>query len=219
MSKREALSEYVVRDDQADQRDSLAWEESAAELAADEAANDSEPIEDSVQTYLREIGQVSLLSAADEVALAQDIINGLAAQATLQRQEILRWSERLPLERAVVRGDESRRRLIQSNLRLVVSIAKKYLGSPLSFMDLVQEGNIGLMRAVEKFDYTRGNRFSTYATWWIRQAVTRAIAEQGRLIRLPVHLSDAIGQLRRVTHQLEQVLERTPTTEEIAEAL
>jgi len=219
MSKREALSEYVVRDDQAGQEGSLAWEEGAAELAADEATNDSEPIEDSVQTYLREIGQVSLLSAADEVALAQDIINGLAAQAILQRQEILRWSERIPLERAVARGDESRRRLIQSNLRLVVSIAKKYLGSPLSFMDLVQEGNIGLMRAVEKFDYTRGNRFSTYATWWIRQAVTRAIAEQGRLIRLPVHLSDAIGQLRRVTHQLEQVLERTPTNEEIAEAL
>src|SRR6476620_7396124 len=120
MSKREALSEYVVRDeqadqdDQADQEDSLGWEESAAELAADEAAADAEPIEDSVQTYLREIGQVSLLSAADEVALAQDIVNGLAAQATLQRQEKLRWSERLPLERAVARGDEARRRLIQS---------------------------------------------------------------------------------------------------------
>jgi RNA polymerase primary sigma factor len=146
-------------------------------------------------------------------------VNGQAALATLSRQDILRWNERIVLERAVIRGDESRRRLIQSNLRLVVSIAKKYLGSPLSFMDLVQEGNIGLMRAVEKFDYTRGNRFSTYATWWIRQAVTRAIAEQGRLIRLPVHLSDAIGQLRRVTHQLEQALERAPTTEEIAEAL
>ena len=113
MSKREALSEYVVRDDQADQEGSLAWEDSAAELAADEAANDAEPIEendiepieDSVQTYLREIGQVSLLSAADEVTLAQDIINGLAALATLQRQELLHWSERLPLERAIARGN------------------------------------------------------------------------------------------------------------------
>src|SRR5262245_59269713 len=104
MSKREALAEYVVRDDQADQEDSPGWEESAAELAADEAANDSEPIEDSVQTYLREIGQVSLLSAADEIALAQDILNGLAAQATLQHQEVLHWSERIALERAIARG-------------------------------------------------------------------------------------------------------------------
>ncbi|HJZ46374.1 MAG TPA: sigma-70 family RNA polymerase sigma factor [Roseiflexaceae bacterium] len=220
MSERASLPEYVLAPaDRAAEEGSLAWEESSADLAGDEADDDSEPIEDSVQTYLREIGQVSLLTAADEIALAQDIINGQAAQAALQHQDILRWSERIALERAVVRGDESRRRLIQSNLRLVVSIAKKYLGSPLSFMDLVQEGNIGLMRAVEKFDYTRGNRFSTYATWWIRQAVTRAIAEQGRLIRLPVHLSDSIGQLRRVTQQLEQALERAPTSEEIAEAL
>jgi len=220
MSERTTLPEYVVApSDQDAEEGTLAWEESAAEQAADEAADDSEPIEDSVQTYLREIGQVGLLSAADEVALAQDIINGQTALTSLKCQDLLRWSERIALERAVILGDESRRRLIQSNLRLVVSIAKKYLGSPLSFMDLVQEGNIGLMRAVEKFDYTRGNRFSTYATWWIRQAITRAIAEQGRLIRLPVHLSDAIGQLRRVTHRLEQALERAPTTEEIAEAL
>jgi RNA polymerase primary sigma factor len=219
MSERVTFSEYVIApSDQAAEDGGLAWE-SAAELAADEASDDSEPVEDSVQTYLREIGQVALLTAADEVALAQDIINGEAARIALQRQERLIWSERIRLERALAQGDEARRRLIQANLRLVVSIAKKYLGSPLSFMDLVQEGNIGLMRAVEKFDHTRGNRFSTYATWWIRQAVTRAIAEQGRLIRLPVHLSDAIGQLRRVTHQLEQALERAPTTEEIAEAL
>jgi RNA polymerase primary sigma factor len=220
MSERVTFSEYVVAPShRAAEEGSPAWEESAAELAADDANDDSEPVEDSVQTYLREIGQVALLTAADEVALAQDIINGEAARVALQREERLIWSERIRLERALAQGDEARQRLIQANLRLVVSIAKKYLGSPLSFMDLVQEGNIGLMRAVEKFDYTRGNRFSTYATWWIRQAVTRAIAEQGRLIRLPVHLSDAIGQLRRVTHQLEQVLERAPTIEEIGEAL
>jgi RNA polymerase primary sigma factor len=219
MSERASLPEYVVPSEQDADEDSLAWGEDGAEAAADEAADASEPVEDSVQIYLREIGQVALLNAADEVALAQDIINGQAAQAALQGQDMSRWNDRIALERDIARGDESRRRLIQSNLRLVVSIAKKYLGGPLSFMDLVQEGNIGLMRAVEKFDYTRGNRFSTYATWWIRQAVTRAIAEQGRLIRLPVHLSDAIGQLRRVSHQLEQVLERPPTNEEIAEAL
>ena len=221
MSELYTAPQYVVapNQEQAANDESPSWEDDTVEIASDEGSDGGEPIEDSVQTYLREIGQVALLTAADEVALAQDILKGEAARVALQRQERPIWSDRITLERAIAQGDEARRRLIQANLRLVVSIAKKYLGSPLSFMDLVQEGNIGLMRAVEKFDYTRGNRFSTYATWWIRQAVTRAIAEQGRLIRLPVHLSDAIGQLRRVTHQLEQVLERAPTSEEIAHAL
>jgi RNA polymerase primary sigma factor len=198
------------------------WDDAAAEALLDESRDkvkSPEPMEDSVQLYLREIGQVSLLTAADEVALAQEIASGREARQRLQRLEHWTWSERIALEREVALGDEARRRLIQANLRLVVSVAKKYLGSSLSFMDLVQEGNIGLMRAVEKFDYTKGNRFSTYATWWIRQAVSRAIAEQSRLIRLPVHLSDAISQLRRVTHQLEQALGREPMPEETAEAL
>ena len=195
------------------------WEDDLAEVIVDEERHDGPPMEDSVQLYLREIGQVALLNAVDEYTLAQEIARGQDALLSLQRQNYRTRCERLALERAVARGEESRRQLIQANLRLVVSIAKKYLGSPLSFMDLVQEGNIGLMRAVEKFDYTKGNRFSTYATWWIRQAVTRAIAEQSRLIRLPVHLSDAIGQLRRTTQQLEQVLEREPTPDEIAQAL
>jgi RNA polymerase primary sigma factor len=120
------------------------------------------------------------------------------------------------LSRRIEDADDARQSLIQANLRLVVSVAKKYIGGPMTFMDLVQEGNIGLMRAVEKFDYMRKNRFSTYATWWIRQAVSRAIAEQSRLIRLPVHLSDAIGQMRRVTRTLEQGLSREPTPDEIA---
>jgi RNA polymerase primary sigma factor len=199
-----------------------AWDDAAAEALLDESQDkvkSPEPMEDSVQLYLREIGQVSLLTAADEVTLAQEIVSGREARQRLQRLGPWTWSERIALEREVALGDEARRRLIQANLRLVVSVAKKYLGSSLSFMDLVQEGNIGLMRAVEKFDYTKGNRFSTYATWWIRQAVSRAIAEQSRLIRLPVHLSDAISQLRRITHQLEQALGREPTPEETAEAL
>jgi RNA polymerase primary sigma factor len=221
MSEINAFQEYVVAPREHSSADDidLIWEEEAPEVLAEEAENDAEPIEDSVQTYLREIGQVSLLTAADEISLAQDIISGLEARQALEQFDTLALRERLALERTIAKGDDARRTLIQSNLRLVVSIAKKYHGGPLSFMDLVQEGNIGLMRAVEKFDYTRGNRFSTYATWWIRQAVTRAIAEQSRLIRLPVHLSDAIGQLRRMTHQLEQALERNPTPEEMAEAL
>ena len=170
-----------------------------------------------MQLYLREIGQVALLTAQDEIALAADIVTGRTVLT--QRDAALPRSERLAIERMIARGDDARRRLIQANLRLVVSIAKKYLAGPLSFMDLIQEGNIGLMRAVEKFDATRGNRFSTYATWWIRQAITRAIAEQSRVIRLPVHMSDSIGQLRRVSRQLEQTLGRDPTAVEIAAQL
>jgi RNA polymerase primary sigma factor len=219
MSERVAFTDDVVPEPSAHADDpALLWEDNAGGSIADEP-DAVEPAEDSIQTYLREIGQVALLSADDEVMLARDILSGNLARDALAHHEHVARNERIALERAVALGEEARRRLIQSNLRLVVSIAKKYHGGPLSFMDLVQEGNIGLMRAVEKFDYTRGNRFSTYATWWIRQAVTRAIAEQGRLIRLPVHLSDAITQLRRVTHQLEQALERAPTSEEVAEAL
>jgi RNA polymerase primary sigma factor len=175
--------------------------------------------DDSVQLYLREIGQVSLLTAEDEALLAQQIEGGQEAQERLNCHEPLSSDERLALHRAVLQSQEARRQLIQANLRLVVSIAKKYVSGPLSFMDLIQEGNIGLMKAVEKYDYRRGHRFSTYATWWIRQAITRAIAEQGRTIRLPVHLSDSIGQLRRAARQLEQALEREPSSQELAAAL
>jgi RNA polymerase primary sigma factor len=176
-------------------------------------------LEDSVQLYLREIGQSPLLSAADERELGMRITRSKEASQRLERGEHGGTQERLQLEQDLARGDDARRKLIQANLRLVVSVAKKYINSPMGFMDLVQEGNIGLMRAVEKFDYTRGNRFSTYATWWIRQAVSRSIAEQSRLIRLPVHMSEAIVQMRRLIYQLEQQLEREPTTEELAEAL
>lgn len=208
---------YVDEQD-ADIDSDVFWQTDMDDLLSKRSSS-GDALDDSTQMYLREIGQVSLLSAEEEVALANDISAGRDAQERLQNQRFESLAERLQLERCVVQAEEARRRLIQANLRLVVSVAKKYIGGPLSFMDLVQEGNIGLMRAVEKFDAGRGNRFSTYATWWIRQAITRAIAEQSRLIRLPVHLSDVIAHLRRVTRRLEQSLEREPTIEEIAAAV
>ncbi len=177
------------------------------------------PVLDAVQHYLQEIGRVSLLTASEEVELAERMERGDAAQARLETQEIMNVQLRTALEADVVSGCEARRHLIQANLRLVVSIAKKYVGRGLTLLDLIQEGNIGLMRAVEKFDHHKGNRFSTYATWWIRQAVTRAIAEQGRTIRLPVHMSESVGQVKRAAEKLSQSLERQPTPEEISIAL
>jgi len=184
-----------------------------------EEALPQEPTLDSVQHYLQEIGRVSLLSAAEEVELAERMERGEAATRRLGSAEVMSRQLRSALHTDVISGQEARRHLIQANLRLVVSIAKKYVGRGLSLLDLIQEGNIGLMRAVEKFDYHKGNRFSTYATWWIRQAVTRAIAEQGRTIRLPVHMSESVGQVKRAAERLAQALERQPTTEEIATAL
>lgn len=178
-----------------------------------------EPSLDAVQHYLQEIGRVSLLTAAEEIELAERIERGNEAEARLASATELTPRERCELLKAVQQGEDARRHLIQANLRLVVSIAKKYVGRGLSLLDLIQEGNIGLMRAVEKFDYHKGNRFSTYATWWIRQAVTRAIAEQGRTIRLPVHMSESVGQVKRIADRLAQSLERQPTAEEIAMAL
>jgi RNA polymerase primary sigma factor len=179
----------------------------------------AEPALDSVQHYLQEIGRVSLLSAAEEVELAERMERGKAATVRLASAEVLSAQLRTALRADVYSGQDARRHLIQANLRLVVSIAKKYVGRGLALLDLIQEGNIGLMRAVEKFDYHKGNRFSTYATWWIRQAVTRSIAEQGRTIRLPVHMSESVGQVKRAAERLAQALERQPSAEEIATAL
>jgi len=216
--------EVLEQDAQAEvspDEDSDSWEPTdLAEAEPEEREDgDGEPVEDSVQLYLHEIGQVSLLKAEEERDLAIQICEGKAARLRLDDEDYRSGRERALLELTVSRGLDARRRLIQANLRLVVSVAKKYIGSPMAFMDLVQEGNIGLMRAVEKFDYTKGNRFSTYATWWIRQAVTRSIAEQSRLIRLPVHLSESLVHLRRAIYKLEQQLEREPTAQEIAHAM
>jgi RNA polymerase primary sigma factor len=205
--------------DESDEVLTPAHDDGEADEVEESDSADGEAVEDSVQLYLHEIGQVSLLTAAEERELAMAITAGKEARRRLQNEEYGNGSERLRLERERARGDEARRKLIQANLRLVVSVAKRYINSPMAFMDLIQEGNIGLMRAVEKFDYTRGNRFSTYATWWIRQAVSRSIADQSRLIRLPVHLSEAIVHMRRAIYRLEQELEREPSTDELAHAL
>ncbi|HNP73164.1 MAG TPA: RNA polymerase sigma factor RpoD [Kouleothrix sp.] len=176
-------------------------------------------LDDPVRMYLQEIGQVPLLSAEQEVTLAKQMESGDRAKLALDHEEYLSWQERCSLEQQLMRGNEARQHLIQANLRLVVSIAKKYTSYGLTMMDLVQEGNIGLMRAVEKFDYTKGHKFSTYATWWIRQAITRAIADQSRTIRLPVHMGEAISQVKRTSHKLQQTMQREPTPEEIADAM
>ena len=175
-------------------------------------------MDDSISLYLKEIGRVPLLTAAEEVELAKRMERGDLARDRLDEgvadpieMEYLLW---------VVRdGERAQEHLIKANSRLVVSVAKKYVGRGVPFLDLIQEGNIGLIRAVNKFDYRRGYKFSTYATWWIRQAVTRAIADQGRTIRVPVHMYEQINRLTRTSRQLVQELGREPTTEEIAEAL
>ncbi len=176
-------------------------------------------IEDSMQLYLQAIGQVPLLSAEEEVMLAKQIAEGRLAREQLEQNDALTPHERADLEQMIVQADEARRQLIQANLRLVVSVAKKYSRGPMALLDLVQEGNLGLMRAVEKFDYKRGFRFSTYATWWIRQGITRAIAQQGRLIRLPFHMNETVSRLRRTLSGLKQMSEHDPTPEEIAGAM
>ena len=175
------------------------------------------PIDDSVGLYFREMGQQGLLSAEEEVQLAMEIEAGREAVTQLEEDADLSDYERDDLANVKEIGDAARAHLIRANTRLVVSIAKKYRGRGLQFLDLIQEGNVGLMKAVEKYDYRRGNRFSTYATWWIRQAVTRALANHGRTIRIPAHLGGRISKLYQIAQELEQEYGRQPTAEEIAE--
>jgi len=175
--------------------------------------------DDTISLYLKEMARVPLLTAEQEVSLSKALEKGLEAQQQLDSDGDLDEDTRNELERLVVRGENARAHLIKANTRLVVSIAKRYLGQGVPFLDLIQEGNLGLIKAVEKFDYHRGHRFSTYATWWIRQSITRALADQGRVIRLPVHLSDRIRKVYQVAQQLEQDWGRQPTPEEIAEEL
>jgi len=171
---------------------------------------------DSVGLYLKEMARVPLLSLDEEVAIAQRIESGREAQRKLAKAAPARQDE---LRQRIVDAQEARDHLIRANTRLVVSIAKRYLARGVPFLDLIQEGNLGLMKAVEKFDYQRGYRFSTYATWWIRQTITRAIADQGRTIRVPVHMSDRIRRLYRVARDLEQARGSKPSLEDLAQAM
>jgi RNA polymerase primary sigma factor len=198
-----------------------------SEKSSDDSKDNAEPdafdlsqieIDDSISLYLKEIGRVPLLTAAEEVSLAKRMERGRDSREVLS-DGMDDWEERERLLWYVRDGQSAQEHLIKANSRLVVSVAKKYVGRGVPFLDLIQEGNIGLIRAVKKFDYRRGYKFSTYATWWIRQAVTRAIADQGRTIRVPVHMYEQINRLTRTSRQLVQELGRDPTTEEIAEEL
>jgi RNA polymerase primary sigma factor len=180
---------------------------------------------DPVRAYLKEIGRVSLLTPDLEVLCAQQIESGLEASAIYDSWkaegtlDLVPFAERRDIERAIRDGQDAKDLLIEANLRLVVSIAKRYRNRGMAFLDLIQEGNLGLMRAVEKFDYRRGFKFSTYATWWIRQAITRAVADQARTIRIPVHMVETINKVLRAQRQLSQELGREPTIEEISEKI
>src|SRR6266498_1982898 len=200
--------------------DELDVEEFAREarLARDEELALKAPTNDPVRMYLKEIGKVPLLTAEQEVILAKAIEEGEAATAELGKTPA-RTARIRELQRVEREGQLAKKKLIEANLRLVVSIARRYVGRGMLLLDLIQEGNLGLIRAVEKFDYTKGFKFSTYATWWIRQAITRAIADQARTIRIPVHMVETINKLIRIQRQLLQDLGREPTPEEIADEL
>ncbi|MBM3125472.1 MAG: sigma-70 family RNA polymerase sigma factor [Chloroflexi bacterium] len=198
----------VEESGEADQGPDLALDDYLANIDTD----------DTIGLYLKEVSRVPLTTAEEEVHLAQRIEKGRSAREELAHGGVVP-KRRLDLRRLIEDGWGAREHLITANSRLVISVAKKYMGRGVPFLDLIQEGNIGLIRATKKFDYRRGHKFSTYATWWIRQAVTRAIADQGRTIRVPVHMGDQINKLLRVQHQLTQRLGREPSVEELADAL
>ncbi|GAB4413185.1 MAG: RNA polymerase sigma factor RpoD [Anaerolineae bacterium] len=191
-----------------------------ADLIEDAGYRQALETDDVVGLYLKEAGRVPLLTADEEVALAKRMEAGqIAAEQLAELGDQLSAEERAELEAIVADGQAAQEYLVRANSRLVISVAKKYIGRGVHFLDLIQEGNIGLIRAARKFEYRRGHKFSTYATWWIRQAVSRAVADQGRTIRVPVHMGDQINRLRRISMQLTQELGREPTEEELAEAM
>jgi RNA polymerase primary sigma factor len=212
----ESLEDEDLDVDELDEEDSIAEEIDKLEKTFANASHAK--INDPVKMYLKEIGQISLLDPKEEPIVAKKIQDGEQAKLDLQTPGL--DEEKIKeLNKIVSEGEEAKQTLISSNLRLVVSIAKKYVGRGMLFLDLIQEGNCGLIKAVEKFDYTKGFKFSTYATWWIRQSITRAIADQARTIRIPVHMVETINKLTRIERQLVQDLGRDPIPEEIAEKM
>ena len=190
------------------------------DLIKDEGYQQALDTDDVVGLYLKEAGRVPLLTAEEEVTLAKRMEAGkMAAQQLAEYGDSLSADDIAELEWLVEDGQAAQEYLVRANSRLVISVAKKYIGRGVQFLDLIQEGNIGLIRAARKFEYKRGHKFSTYATWWIRQAVSRAVADQGRTIRVPVHMGDQINRLRRISTQLTQELGREPSTEELADAM
>lgn len=210
------LNEDDLNDEDLDEEDSIAEEISQLEKTFANASHTK--INDPVKMYLKEIGQIPLLDPKEEPIIARQIQEGEQAKEDIKNPD-LSDEEKKKLAKIIADGEEAKQTLISSNLRLVVSIAKKYVGRGMLFLDLIQEGNCGLIKAVEKFDYTKGFKFSTYATWWIRQSITRAIADQARTIRIPVHMVETINKLTRIQRQLVQDLGRDPMPEEIAEKM
>ena len=205
-----------LSDEDLDEEDSIAEEISQLEKTFANASHAK--INDPVKMYLKEIGQIPLLDPKEEPNIARQIQEGEEAKEAMKNPD-LSDEEKKKLAKVIADGEQAKQTLISSNLRLVVSIAKKYVGRGMLFLDLIQEGNCGLIKAVEKFDYTKGFKFSTYATWWIRQSITRAIADQARTIRIPVHMVETINKLTRIQRQLVQDLGRDPLPEEIAEKM
>ncbi len=220
-----AAAKTEKKDGEAAESEEFSWDDEEESEALKQARKDAEltASADSVRAYLKQIGKVALLNAEEEVDLAKRIEAGLySAERMRQCEEVgdklpnqlrrdLRWIKR--------DGERAKNHLLEANLRLVVSLAKRYTGRGMAFLDLIQEGNLGLIRAVEKFDYTKGYKFSTYATWWIRQAITRAMADQARTIRIPVHMVEVINKLGRIQRELLQDLGREPTPEELAKEM
>ena len=205
-----------LSDEDLDEEDSIAEEISQLEKTFANASHAK--INDPVKMYLKEIGQIPLLDPKEEPIIARQIQEGEEAKEAMKKPDLSN-EEKKKLAKVIADGEQAKQTLISSNLRLVVSIAKKYVGRGMLFLDLIQEGNCGLIKAVEKFDYTKGFKFSTYATWWIRQSITRAIADQARTIRIPVHMVETINKLTRIQRQLVQDLGRDPLPEEIAEKM